>query len=214
MKSQKEYIYSILEFVSGFQVTDDNPIDPALIAKKMDDVRATLIKQEHDQFGYVNDLYFQMVHVEIEDKNIDPENEIELKQFYILFPELLPNIGWANVRYLGKVDMRQKYNRRTVDGFVSGANRRWSSDMVDYTIIGPSKALIRNEKIAKDIMILGVFKSPVDIPGFTEDSEYPVPDPFRFEMIVKQDIMAGLGIRPDERNDAKHNQDELTGGQR
>lgn len=212
MKSHKEFVYSILEFVSGFQVTDDNPIDPELISKKMDDVRATLIKQEYNQFGYVNDLFFQMVDVEIESKNIDAKQEVELKQFYVLFPELLPNIGWDNIRYLGKADMREKYNRRTVDGFVSGSHRRWSSNKVDFTVIGPSKALIRNEPIAKDIILLGVFKSPLDIPGFTQDSQYPVPDPFKFEMIVKQDIMAGFGIKSDERNDAKHNQEELLGG--
>lgn len=214
MKSHKDYVYSILEFVSGFQVTDDNPIDPELISKKMDDVRATLIKQELTQDGYVNDLYFQMVDVVIDKENIDPKNEIDIKQFYVLFPELIPNVGWANIRYLGKNDLRQKYNRRTMDGYISGSSRRWSSNMIDYTVIGPSKALIRNEKVAKDIIVIGLFKSPLDIKGFTEDSQYPVPDPFKFEMIVKQDILAGLGVKSDEKNDSRHNQEEILGGQR
>lgn len=209
MKTHREFVFSVLEFVSGFQVTDDNPIEPDLISKKLDDVRATLIKQEHLQFNHINDLYYQLVDVVIEKKDIDPLKEIGVKRFYVSFPELLPTVGWANIRYLGKKDLRHKYNRRTIDGFAVGENRRWSSGHVDYTVIGQNQALIRNEKVAEEIVILGLFKSPMAVPGMTWDDPYPVPDPFRLEMIVKQDILAGLGIKADEKNDARHNQEEI-----
>lgn len=211
MKSLREIVWSVIEFVSGFHVTDDNPFDEGLIAKKADDVRATLIKQEWLQDKKVNDLFYQKMNVGIVDKNIDPEKEVEIKSFYVQFAELLPNVGWANIKYLGKNSLTEKYNRRSIDGYGAGAHRRWSSEEVDYTVVGLNQALVRNEKLAKDIIIIGLFKSPTDVPGVTWDDPYPVPDPFRLEMIIKQDIMAGLGIKADEKNDARHNQEEIIG---
>ena len=221
MKTYRETVYSIIEFVSGFHVTDDNPLDEILVGKKMDDVRALLIKQEYEQKGTVNDLFYQQCKVRIEDqdraKHDDPKEEkerkedFEIKQFHIDFPELLPNIGWENIKFLGTEGFETKYNRRSADSFIYAEHRRYSSHNVDYTLIGPSRALVRNERIANDIFLLGVFKSPLDVPGMTWDSMYPVPDPFKLEMIVKQDILAGMGIKSDEKNDARHNQEELLG---
>lgn len=212
MKSYRELVYSIIEFVSGFQVTDDNPLDEVIVGKKVDDVRAMLIQQEWTAHKKVNDLFYQQMDVSIENEGVDPEEEIELRQFFVRFNELLPNVAWANIKYLGKKNMREKYNRRSLDEFSFAEYRRWSAGHVDYTVIGPDRALVRNEKLATDIIVVALFKSPLDVPGMTWDSMYPVPDPFRLEMIVKQDILAGLGVKADEKNDARHNQEELTGG--
>ncbi len=211
MKTYRELIYSIIEFVSGFHVTDDNPYDEILIAKKVDDVRAMLIQQEWTANKKVNDLFYQQMDVKIDNEGIDPEEEIDVRQFFVTFNELLPNVAWANIKYLGKKNMREKYNRRSIDEFSFAEYRRWSSPQVDYTVIGPDRALVRNEKLATDIILIALFKSPMDVPGNSWDSMYPVPDPFRLEMIVKQDILAGLGIKADEKNDARHNQEELIG---
>ena len=219
MKTYRETIYSIIEFVSGFHVTDDNPLDEVLVAKKMDDVRAMLIEQDFRQTGKVNDLFYQQTKVKIEKDprvKIDKENteeqwneRKEVFQFYIDFPELLPNIEWENIKFLGSEGFEIKYNRRNANEFLY--KRRWSGEMIDFTLIGPSRALVRNEYTKRDIFILGVFKSPMDIPEMTWDSMYPVPNPFKLEMIVKQDILAGMGIKSDEKNDARHNQEELLG---
>lgn len=211
MKSYRDIIYSVIEFVSGFNVTDDSPYDEVLIGKKVDDVRATLIQQEYTQLRRINDLFFQQMDAVILKEGIDPKDESPIQSFFVEFQELLPSVGWANIKYLGTKTMREKYNRRSIDGFSVGENRRWSSGEVDYFVVGPNRAFIRNEKTTTDITIIGLFKSPTEVPGMTWDSIYPTPDPFRLEMIVKQDILSGIGIKSDEKNDARHNQEEIIG---
>ena len=215
MKTYREIVYSIIEFVSGFHVTDDNPFDESMIAKKVDDVRATLIKQQYIQQRHIEDLFYQECEVEIEEKSRNKENAfgqpVELVQFYIEFPELMPNVGWENIKYLGKKDYTKTYNRRSMGGIQAALGRYWSRNEVDYTVIGTSKALVKGEKEASDIITLALFKSPMDVPGMDWDMGYPVPDPFKLEMIVKQDIASALGIPPDDTNDARHNQNELFG---
>ena len=215
MKTYREIVYSVIEFVSGFHVTDDNPFDESMVAKKIDDVRAVLVKQQYIQEGHVEDLFYQECEVTIEEQLRTKENPfgqaVELVQFYIEFPELMPNIGWQNIKYLGKKDYSNNYNRRSMDGIHASPGRFWARKEVDFTVIGTSKALVKGEKEAKDIITLALFKSPMDVPGMTWDMGYPVPDPHKLEMIVKQDIAAGLGIPPDDKNDARHNQNEMHG---
>lgn len=209
MKSLNEIVYSILEFVSGFKVTDDNPILPELIAAKVHDVRALLIKQDYNSDKQVNDLFYQELILNIVNGEQFEPGKTGLYQAHVAFPSLLSNVGWANIKYLGKVNLAEKYNRRSIDGYSSARGRVWSQDYVDYTVIGNSKAIIRNEKTANKILMIGLFSDPTMHPDFDWDTEYPTPDPFKLEMIVKQDIMAGMGIPPDEKNDAKHNLDEV-----
>ena len=209
MKSLREIVYSIIEFSSGFQVTDDNPLEPQLIADKVDDVRATLIKQEYVQHRKIDDTYFQRVPVEIVEDDIS--SDANLVEFKVNFPPVMSNLFWDNIKYLGKKTMKEGYNRRTTNEYSVGNHRRWTHNFVDYTLIGADTALIRNEKVAKDIKIIAIFKSPSKVPGFDWDKPYPTPDPFKLEMIVKQDIYPSLRIPPDEENDARHNSEQIAG---
>lgn len=199
--------------MSGFVVTDDSPFDEELIADKIDDVRATLIKQEWNDKKSINDLYFQECEVDIKTREIvDRHNQQNIIQFTVEFPELLAAVQWDNIKYLGKKDLSKRYNRRNLNGFINGEHRRYSSNEVDYVVTGPNKALVRNEREAKDIVTIALFKSPRDV-SKSLDVIYPVPDVTKLEMIVKQEMAAGLGIKSDEDNDAKHNQEQL-GGQK
>jgi len=209
MKSLNQIVYSVIEFVSGFKVTDDNPFEPDLIAAKVHDVRSLLIKQGYTAEKTVDDLYYQSHVVDIKQEDVIPGKKNGMVYFYANFPALLTNVDWYNIKYLGKANMTEKYNRRSMDGYVAAKGRTWSKDYVDYTVIGNSKALIKDERLAKQILVIGLFSDPTSVPGFDWDTDYPVPDPFKLEMIIKQDIMAALGVKPDEKNDAKHNIDEL-----
>jgi hypothetical protein len=209
MKTKREIIYSIIEFVSGFHVTDDSPYDEQLIGDKIDDVRATLIKQQHRENKNVDDEYYQMCDVVIEKETIaELQDDISIKRFYVNLPSLITNVGWDNIKYLGKKTMDGKYNRRSMDGMVAATGRYWTRNTVDYSVVSGSRAIIRNEKTANDIIILGLFKSPSTVTGYTLDDPYPVPDSYKLEMIVKQDIAAALGIMPDEINDSRHNAEQ------
>ena len=212
MKTKREIVYSVIEFISGFNVTDDSPYDEQLIGDKVDDVRALLIKQQWAQQRKVDDEYYQLQELKIEHAPItDSDDAVKLYSFSVTFPPLLSGIGWDNIKYLGKKNMAENYNRRSMSGYSAARGRRWSQKYVDYTVIDATRAIIRNEKLTKEIIIHGLFKSPTDVDGCTFDTPYPVPDPFKLEMIVKQDIGAGLGIPPDLKNDARHNTEQLTG---
>jgi len=211
MKTQRKIIYSVIEYISGFNITDDNPYDEHLIADKIDDIRAMLIRQEWNDKKSINDLYYQEYDVDIEKRvKKDKHNSSEYLQFMVEFPELLVGVGWDNIKYLGKKDFRKAYNRRSLMGFNSRGDRRYTSEVVDYTIISANKAIIGNERQAKDIVTLALFKSPADITK-SWDTPYPVPDVYKLELIVKQDIGFALGIKGDESNDSKHNQEQLLG---
>lgn len=211
MKTQRKIIYSVIEFMSGFVVTDDSPFDEQLIADKIDDVRATLIKQEWNDKKSINDLYFQEYEVDIKVREIiDRHNQQNIIQFTVEFPELLAAVQWDNIKYLGKKDLSKRYNRRNLNGFMNGQHRRYSSNEVDYVVTGPSKALIRNEREAKDIVTIALFKNPSDV-SKSLDVIYPVPDVTKLEMIVKQELSAALGIKSDEDNDSRHNQEQVIG---
>ncbi len=209
MKTKREIIYSIIEFVSGFHVTDDSPYDEQLIGDKVDDVRAILIKQQHRENKNVDDEFYQMCGVHIENEllaNLD--DGINIKRFYVTFPALITNVGWDNIKYLGRKTMDGKYNRRSIDGLVAARGRYWTRRTTDYSVVSATRAIIRNEDTAENIIILGLFKSPSTVPGYSDNDPYPVPDSYKLEMIVKQDIAAALGVMPDEINDARHNAEQ------
>ncbi len=211
MKSFNEIVWSVIEYVSGFHVTDDNPFDPELIGQKVHDVRETLIRQNYHQFKKIDDAFYQFFEVNIEDAAINKSGDVELKQFFVTFPELVVGVGWENIKYLGKKDMLEKYNRRSMDGFNARKGRFWSRNMVEYTLVGSSRAIIHNEKLAEDINMLALVKNPLSVPGMDGDKPYPTPDSHKLEMIVKQDIFPSLGIKPDEKNDSRHNWEEIQG---
>jgi len=211
MKTYNEIIWSIIEFMSGFKVTDDNPLDPKLVGDKVNDVRITLIKQQLNQQRGIDDNFYQLCDVGIDKRDIDKETD--LKQFFVKFPEIISGVGWDNIKYFGKKNMSENYNRRSMDGFGAASGRLWSRKLADYTLTSSMEALIRGEEIAKDIVMLAIFKNPMSLPGMTADDVYPTPDPYRLEMIVKQDIASGLGIPADETNDARHNHEQFTGQQ-
>ena len=206
MKPLRQIVYSIKEFISGFNIMDDNLLDDILIAHKVDDVRSTLIGQEYLAGHRLNDLYYQNITLAIEPFDTakkDVFNVMFPEHERVVFPEVLTGIHWANIKYLGSLDFKFPFNRVSLDGFTYSDYRRWSSAMPNYFVLGHDTAILRGDFKGQYLLMVAIFKSPTELPQRSWDDIYPAPNPFKLEMIVKQDIAAGLGIRPDEINDAR-----------
>lgn len=209
-KTLANIVDSIIEYVSGFQVTDDNKFDRDLIADKVHDVRINLIHDELAGKGYIDDEYYVLtrcIKIIKEDMICDEEDEcaeIDLKIWTAEIPALIERVGWHNIKYLGSVNFTKKFTRKSLSGFLSMSGSRYTSDISAFTLLSNSKIMFKNVDCQEVVNMLCLPKVPTSVCDWNDDMAYPVPDVFKLELIVKKDIFSSLGIPADEFNNTKH----------
>jgi len=209
-KTLANIVDSIIEYVSGFQVTDDNKFDKDIIADKVHDVRINLIYDELQSKGYIDDGYYVLtrcIKIIKEDMICDEEDEcanIDLGIWTAEIPTLIERVGWANIKYLGTVNFTKSFTRKSLSGLLAMSGNRYTYDKPAYTLIANNKLMFKNVDCQEVINMLCLPKIPTQVCDWNDDTPYPVPDAFKLELIVKKDIFASLGIPADEFNNTKH----------
>lgn len=176
---------------------------------KVHAARASLIREEYNQKGKLSDQYYQIN----DDITVTCEQtEVTIGSFTITsnkkiftaqLPDLVENIGWKDISYLGKDAFEQQFSRVSLKGFLSSQHGRYMSKKTLYMVYG-SKAFFKNmpHKTQKIIGAL-IYKNPTDHPLFTEESEYFSPSRKKIVLLVKKDLLATWNIPFDEINDAR-----------
>lgn len=209
-KPFNKVLYSIMEALSNFDLTDDFPVDPEYIKDKIHDVRSALIYDEW-KAGLLDEANFQRVCcLEIKCREAKCElNGVELpsgaKEYYVELPLLNNRIGEWNIKYFGTVDMMNNFNRMSWDGMLSLTGNRWTSNQTSYSIIS-NEAMIKNlpTNETRFLCLVGILDNPtLSCDWESDESIYPCSNIMKLELVVKQDILSSYGIPKDKSQDTQ-----------
>ena len=208
-KTISDLVHSILEAISGYEVTDDSIFSPRYIIDKINDVNATLIREALER-GMVPDQFYKRVCcINVECLGVSCEiNGRTVNSDTIIYKSemqgLMQTIGEKALRYLGPDDMSHPINRVGIDAFYLSDGRQWTADKPMFTIIGNDAFFKNLSPATKFLCAIGIFADPTKTCNWNDDTSiYPTPDPYKLELRVKQDILSTFGIRPDDINDSK-----------
>ena len=211
-KPLKNIVHSIIEKLSKFKPTDDFQIPYKFIVDKVHDIRASMIREEWRNKNLSQEYYQLVCCIDVECEKagctINGMFISEGTKFYkATLPKLLSGVGDDNLLYLGTIGLKNKYTRKSFDGWMNQAGNRWTAYNPNYTII-ENEAYLKNLPTAlKRICILAILDTPQTACDWNDEtSEYPVPSEYRLEMLVVKDILSTWGIVTDEMNDSNANQ--------
>lgn len=195
---------SILEALTNYNVTDDFRIDADLIKQKVLDFRASIIYDEL-RAGAVDDSYYQRYVVGLSECVSDQitigNHTFDLKPSYrqVIFPSLIA----GKISYFGSADFKIRFTRRSLLQFLTSEGSRYTGGSPMFTVIG-NTAFVKNLPSAgnKVFMMVGIFLDPRDV-DLDEESDFPVPDASKLELLVKRDILSTYQINLDVLNNTK-----------
>lgn len=214
-KTLNKIIYSIKESIYNYHITDEADIIDDIIKAKIIDINTVLMKQYFTEKFLLDGFYQRIPCIEIEcEKESCVNNGITLFSGNLLWKAKLPNlnhvIGDLNIRYLGLGDLKNEFVRMSLDGFRSVKGRLWTGYKTYYTIIGeyayfnglPTSGI-------KYITLIGILVNPTTACNWSDDiSIFPTPDPYKLELLVKQDLLSTKGIGKDEEVDSRDSSED------
>lgn len=212
MKTKLDYVYSILESLTDFNLTDDHKIDEEWVSDKIDDVRATLIKGLKN----IHDDFYQLVCcIEIEcEKPACDINGVSIPSGDVLWkaelPSLIPLEKGNNIKYFGPPNLKSNFTQVSPSAFQTLEAREFTSDKTFYMILN-GIAYFKNLPTSgiKYVCLAGLLLNPETACNYElQNSNYPVPSGLKLEILVKQDILSTYNIKPDVKQDARDNTNE------
>lgn len=208
-KTLKEIVYSILESIYEFRITDDSEMSFDFVAAKVNDVNSRLIEEMFYQGLNLDALYQKHCCVEVECEKVGciingelvPSGDVMWKA---TIPDINPKIGHKAISYLGLSDFANNFTRVSSSRFVSGAKLDWTRKTI-YMVVG-NQVYFKNLPTTGTTMLcmLGIFANPTDSCSYDDDTKYPTPDAYKLELLVKQDILSTFPRIPkDETSDSR-----------
>jgi hypothetical protein len=208
-KTKKEMIFSILEGLNSYNISDDTVFDEDHIGYQIDIARISLIKEESIA-KKLGESYYQSqccIEVECEAEGCDVPEIGFVKSgditYYAELPGLISFIGYDNIKYLGGPGWNNPFYKVPFSTFVQGTTGIWTTGKPIFTEIS-GKVLFKNLPTdgLKYICLLGLLESPESSCEYDEEKPYPVSDPLKIEIIVIKNLLSRLGINYKEKNDA------------
>lgn len=214
MKTLPAIVDSIILSLTNYNVVDDSKLDREYIADKVHDIRAILLHDEIREKKCVDDLYYQRTECIQILTETNKSCEVEcvdtgITEVYVTLPALITRLGWDNIKYFGTIDMTKNFTRKSLSGILASKHARWTKNDTVYSVISQDRALIRNLTCPVEyISMVALFANPTEVCDYNESEDmYPVPDPYKLELIVKQDILATYMVPRDEKNDGRHGEE-------
>jgi hypothetical protein len=216
-KTYKEIVYSILESVYKYRITDDHDISVDWIKKKVVDINLRMVEEAYKKGESLDSYYQKSCCIEVKCNRlsctIDGETvESGDVEWYSEISALNPKIGYRNIAFLGTSDMKREFRRVSYSGFVSSGSLDWVHGTT-YTVIG-NKILFKDlpETGTKMICMVRINADPTSVCDWNEDTPFPTPDPYKLELMVKQDIFSSFNIPlKDEEQDSRDSIAEAQG---
>lgn len=218
-KPLKNIVETLKEELSGYHISDDNLFTDEYLVDKINSVRAVLIAEQFKESGIDGQFYQTICCNEVKCNSQGCTiNGTFYKSgstyFYIDLPPLIMKVGLKNIMYFGLDDYQTQFARMSFDGYMSSDGALWTGKMPLYTVVD-GMALMKNLPTPglKYICIMALLSNPVDACNYDENDDYPVPDTYKLELLIKKDIMSLYGIVGDEINDSRDIKGVLKGQQ-
>lgn len=205
----KELTYSILEIISGYNITDDNEFSIKQIEEVMLGMNATLIREAYNNKKLSQSLYLVDEPIEIE--KVSTIMEVEgvgvktINKFCIAsLKALVQGVGWDDVIYFGPTDYSKNYSRKSLRALINDSGSIWKLANPSYAL-SSNKAYLKREGISmpRYIAVQGLWRDPREVSGYSEDMEFPTPSEYKIQILTIQHMLIGKNIPPDLISDAQ-----------
>ena len=208
-KSKKEIVYSIMEGLNSYNISDDTVFDEDHISYQVDAARVSLIKEEWTSHKLGETYYQGMECIKVEchadgcyikDFGYIKSGDVT---YFAEIPGLIPFINYDEIKYLGEIGWRNNFHRVPFSTFIKGVTGIWTAGKPIYTVMN-SKVLFRNlpSDGIKRLSMLAILETPENACEFDYKTKYPVSDPLKIEIIVIKNLLSRLGINFKDKNDA------------
>lgn len=209
-KSTLQICYSIIDQVTGRIPSDDNKIEEEWVISKMNDIRAVLLRDFYNQYGYLPDEAYQLVCcIEIACKKVTC-NGVTLPDvtYYSELPDLLTGVDRASIKYLGLANFEKDFDRLPLSGWMNSDGSLWTSNEPVYTIV-EDEAWYKNLPTPdiKYLCMVAAFAGPTSVCDTSLNDPYPLPDDLvhKLELLTIKQILSTLPIPADEIQDSQDN---------
>lgn len=207
-KTLNQIVYSIIEKYTQHKPSDDLELPEEFLIGKINDIRATLIRDEYNN-GTIDEKYYQKmccIDVECEENGCTIRGEFistGSSTIKITLPPLITDVDWNEISFLGSPEWN-KFHRKTLDAWISNEDNPWTGGKPIYTVVG-SEAYLRNLITPGMRKVCGIFllSNPVDACDYDKDVDiYPIPSEYKLELLVLKDLLS-VGYKGDMLNDGQ-----------
>lgn len=208
-KNFEKIVYSLLEIVTNFEVTDDIEYPILWIEDGLISIHNSLMREAFDNNKLGPELLQLQKNVPVkpltESVQIDgvPIN-IKSELCYSDIPELVSGIEQKNIDYVGTVDLANSFSYRGIKYLVDDDGVLYKLPQPVYSILGNKLLFSKEEMLGIQIVsIIGYFRDPRDVNTYDPNTAFQTPSEFKLEMLTLKHILSAKGVTPDIINDAQ-----------
>jgi len=210
MATLNEILHEIKEGDNSFHITDDYRVDDMLIIEMINDVRATLIRDEKIRTGFIAGNYYQnecCYEIVCEDDSCT-YNGIEIKTgkpvYKVKLKPLIDSLGGLELKYIGNPSLGISFQLMTFDRYMASDGRMFTPGEPVATRMG-DELLLKNLPTPgmKFICLTSLLKNPTNACDWDNDkTEYPVPSKSKLIDMVNYRLMSKGRMPADKLNNA------------
>lgn len=205
-----ENLYKIKERASSFNITDDNKLSDEFLIATMNDVRASLIKEEYNSKGYIADAYYQMnccyeieclegscVYDGVEIGDGKYSYQVKLKSH-------VKGLNGSEIKHIGDRLGSVKFNIMNFNQFTSLEGRVWTKNTSAALVLADAIHLKNLPTPGmKFVCLLEILEDPRNSCDWIDDTtEYPVPSATKLVDMVLYRLMISGRMPDDKLNNA------------
>ena len=207
MKIQ-EIVDIVKEKLTSFHVVDTFNIPDSIIINRINVIRELLIQQNKNKIQSM--FYSEICCIDV--SCVEPGCTINgefvesgLNLSYSDLPELIAGVNGKELKYLGLIGFGNKFSEVSFDNLFSPNYSRFSRKMIQFSRIGNKAYYLNMPKNVSKVCLIGLVKDPISLCSFyKEKTPYPVPQEYKLELLVVQDILSSYNVAPDERNNTRN----------
>lgn len=203
----QEIVEIVKEKVTAFHVTDTFNITDEIIINRVNVIRELLIQQNKNKIQSM--FYSEVCCIDVlcEEQGCVINGETissgEMLH-YAELPELIAGLGGLELKYLGGAGFNDKFSEVSFDNLFN-QHSRYTKKIKQFSRVGNRAYFANLPKGISKICLVGLVKNPISLCSFNKEStKYPVPQEYKLELLVVQDILSSYGIKPDELNNTRH----------
>lgn len=208
-KTFDKIVYSLLEIVTNFKVTDDVEYPVLWIQDALISMHNTLMREAYNNNTLGPELLLLHENIPVKDltKEVDIQGisiPIKSKLCYSEIPELVSGIALRFIDYLGTVDLTTPFSYRKISSLINEGGTIYKLPQPVYSILN-NKLLFSREDMAgkKVVSLIGYFRDPRDVNTYNPDDPFPTPSEYKLELIALTHLLSAKGVPPDVINDAQ-----------
>lgn len=203
----QEIVEIVKEKVTAFHVTDTFNITDEIIINRINVIRELLIQQNKNKIQSM--FYSEVCCIDVlcEEQECEVNGELlssgEMLH-YAELPELISGLGGLELKYLGGAGFNDKFSEVSFDNLFNQYGR-YSKKIKQFSRVGNRAYFANLPKGISKICLVGLVKDPISLCSYNKEKTiYPVPQEYKLELLVVQDILSSYGIKPDELNNTRH----------